>query len=62
MNVPNEEGPGRAGSTPPLSTAGDCIRFIAHENLIIGLTPVRRAIEQVQADRPVCDNDLANFP
>lgn len=38
MNVPIDGETGELRVDPPLSKAGDTIRFIAHEDLIIGLT------------------------
>lgn len=38
MNVPIDSETGALRVDPPLSKAGDCIRFLAHTDLIIGLT------------------------
>ena len=38
MNVPIDGQTGELRVDPPLSKAGDSIRFVAHEDLIIGLT------------------------
>lgn len=38
MNVPVDGPSGRLAVLPPLSKAGDCIRFVAEMDLIIGLT------------------------